>query len=116
MTISKEYNFINVKSVQYMTDTNNKNICKSIKAKQIARTLYALSVFKNKGMTTLDLSCSWAFRLSAYIHTLRTDYGLNIETIRESHSDGWHARYVLNTPLRIISVNGREVSSHYNQA
>ena len=53
------------------------------------------------GVTALELS-GWAYRLGAYVHTLRHGYGLEIETLREPHDGGWHARYVLHTPCEII--------------
>lgn len=40
-------------------------------------------------------------RWSAYVHKLRHEYGLDIETIHEAHGGpfaGTHARYVLHTP------------------
>lgn len=69
---------------------------------QVARTLKALVESENAGITALEVSNTWALRLSAYVHTLRHEYGLEIETKREPHEGGYHARYVLHTPVEII--------------
>lgn len=61
---------------------------------QPALTLVTLSVVGKKGLTALEAN-SWAYRLGAYVHILRRDYRLPIETVREEHDGGWHARYVL---------------------
>jgi hypothetical protein len=50
-------------------------------------------------------------RWSAYIHILRHEYGLNIETHHESHGDpfpGHHARYVLRS--RVYLLEGRKAA------
>ena len=73
----------------------------AIRARQPRRALAALINAGSKGVTALELS-SWAYRLGAYVHTLRHDYGLAIETLREPHDGGWHGRYVLHTPCQII--------------
>jgi hypothetical protein len=73
----------------------------AISARQLRRALAALIRAGNNGVTALELS-SWAYRLGAYVHTLRHDYGLTIETLREPHDGGWHGRYVLHTPCQII--------------
>jgi hypothetical protein len=70
---------------------------------QSARTLAALVAAKSKGITALEVS-SWAYRLGAYIHTLRHEYGLNIVMRKEKHPGGWHGRYMLETRLEIQSV------------
>ena len=67
---------------------------------QVARTLAALITAKSNGITALEMS-TWAYRLGAYIHNLRRDHNLDIATLREEHPGGWHARYVLNTPVEI---------------
>jgi len=44
-------------------------------------------------------------RWSAYVHRLRHEYGLLIETIHETHKGpfpGNHARYVLHSKVQII--------------
>lgn len=44
-------------------------------------------------------------RWSAYVHRLRKDYGLVIETVNEAHDGpfpGSHARYLLHTEVEII--------------
>ena len=73
----------------------------AIRARQPRRALSALISAGSQGVTASELS-SWAYRLGAYVHTLRHDYGLAIETLREPHDGGWHGRYVLHTPCQII--------------
>jgi hypothetical protein len=40
---------------------------------------------------------NWAWRFAAYVYRLRP--GLNVATERENHAGGWHARYVLRSPV-----------------
>ena len=68
---------------------------------QVAKALAALLSAGAGGVTALEVN-SWAYRLGAYVHRLRHDYGLAIETLRESHDGGWHGRYILHTPCRIV--------------
>lgn len=72
---------------------------------QVARTITALAIAGKEGVTALEIS-TWALRLGAYIHDLRRDCGLDIETQREPHDDegGWHGRYVLITPVEILEA------------
>lgn len=67
---------------------------------QVAKALSALLSAGERGVTALEVN-SWAYRLGAYVHTLRHDCGLSIETVREPHDGGWHARYVLRSPVTI---------------
>ena len=67
---------------------------------QVAKALAALLSAGAAGVTALEVN-SWAYRLGAYVHTLRHDYGLAIETVREPHDGGWHGRYVLHSPVSI---------------
>lgn len=67
---------------------------------QVARALVALVKAGARGVTALEVN-SWAYRLGAYVHTLRHDSGLAIETLREPHENGWHARYVLHSPVTV---------------
>lgn len=67
---------------------------------QVAKALASLATAGERGVTALEVN-SWAYRLGAYVHTLRHEYGLAIETVRELHEGGWHARYVLRTPVTI---------------
>ncbi|GGE05570.1 hypothetical protein GCM10011529_09950 [Polymorphobacter glacialis] len=68
---------------------------------QVAKSLEALIRCGTAGVTALEVA-SWAYRLGAYVHNLRRDYGLVIETMRETHEGGWHGRYVLHSPVTII--------------
>ncbi|NCC61988.1 MAG: hypothetical protein EOM12_13855 [Verrucomicrobiae bacterium] len=73
-----------------------------------AKTLLALVTAGPHGITALELSNTWALRLSAYIYNLRHDYGLIIPVEREAHPGGWHGRYVLLTPVQVTKVDGNE--------
>ncbi len=56
-----------------------------------------------KGVTPIDVPGP---RWSAYVHTLKRDYGLAIETLYEPHLGnfpGTHARYILRSPLQVVS-------------
>lgn len=72
---------------------------------QTAKALLALAEAGDKGVTALECG-TWAYRLAAYTHFLRRDYGLSIRTDREDHVGGWHGRHVLETPVRIVRVLG----------
>lgn len=67
---------------------------------QVAKALSALVAAGARGVTALEVN-SWAYRLGAYVHSLRHDCGLAIETVREPHEGGWHGRYVLRTPIKL---------------
>ena len=68
---------------------------------QVANALVALVEQGGSGVTALEVH-SWAYRLGAYVHTLRHEHGLMIETVREDHEGRWHARYRLLSPVSII--------------
>ena len=70
---------------------------------QTAKALVALVADGDRGVSALEVA-SWAYRLAAYCHELRTRYGLAIRTEREGHPGGWHGRHVLETPVRIVFV------------
>lgn len=70
---------------------------------QPARTLAALVEAGSQGVTAQEVA-SWAFRLAAYVHTLRTVHLLPIETLREPHETGWHGRYVLHAKIALGGV------------
>ena len=69
-----------------------------------AQTLIALVKAGDRGVTALELSNTWALRLSAYVHTLRHIYKLDIKTQKEQHDGGWHARYVLISTVEILKI------------
>lgn len=61
-----------------------------------------------KGCTPIDHPGP---RWSAYVHKLRTKYGLVIETIDEKHDGpfpGTHARYVLHSAVEILDTEQQE--------
>jgi hypothetical protein len=70
---------------------------------QVAKALSALVAAGTRGVTALEVN-SWAYRLGAYVHSLRHDCGLAIETMREPHEGGWHGRYVLRSPVKLEPV------------
>jgi len=70
---------------------------------QTARALVALVKAGPAGVTALEVN-SWAFRKAAYVHRLRKDNGLAIETVREKHEGGWHGRYVLCCPVTLLEA------------
>lgn len=55
------------------------------------------------GVTPLDL-LRVTLRLAAYVEQWRNKRGLVIETVRERHEDGWHARYRLASRVTIHAV------------
>ena len=62
--------------------------------------LRELTAAGGKGCTPID---NPAPRWSAYVHDLRHEHGLDIETITERHGGpfaGHHARYVLHSVVR----------------
>lgn len=70
---------------------------------QTAKALIALVSEGDRGVSALEVA-SWAYRLAAYCHELRSRHGLAIRTEREEHSGGWHGRHVLESPVRIVFV------------
>jgi hypothetical protein len=47
-------------------------------------------------------------RWSAYVHRLRQDHGLDIQTVYETHKGafpGSHARYVLRSKCQVLSID-----------
>ncbi len=61
----------------------------------------------HRGCTPIDVPGP---RWSAYVHRLRHDYGLNIETVDEPHGGpfaGSHARYVLHDEVRVVERESR---------
>jgi predicted RNA-binding protein YlqC (UPF0109 family) len=79
--------------------------CRALLKGRNAQAIRELVKAGRAGITAAGVS-NWALRLGAYVHQLRHDYGLNIATQREEHdignSIGWHGRYVLETPVRLI--------------
>lgn len=64
--------------------------------------LKALVYAGERGVTPIDQP---APRQSAYVHKLRTEYNLVIETVHESHGGpfpGSHARYIIRSDVEII--------------
>lgn len=72
-----------------------------------AETLLTLISAGPHGFTSLEgFRAGWAVRLSAYIHDLRR-LGVPIETTREPHDGGQHARYHLAVPVEVVWRNDR---------
>jgi hypothetical protein len=75
------------------------------------RDAFALDELLSAGLSGCTPISRPAPRWSAYIHALRTERGLNIETVTEPHAGlfaGHHAKYILRSPVEIISRNDRE--------
>ncbi len=70
------------------------------------RDLWALTELVNagnRGCTPID---NPAPRWSAYVHKLRSVYGVEIETVHEAHGGnfaGTHARYVLHSHVTLLA-------------
>lgn len=82
---------------------------------QYARTLRALIDAGPKGVTALEVSKSWALRLSHYVFILRREHGLPIRLEWEAHDGaagpGKHGRYYLDAIARIVSDSERQVAA-----
>jgi hypothetical protein len=70
---------------------------------QAAKALLALVDAGDAGRTSLEVA-SWAYRFGAYVWTLRHEHRISIETRREEHEGGWHARYVLVSSVQVLRV------------
>lgn len=74
-----------------------------------AETILALVEAGSRGVTSLDVSrAGWAYRLAAYVHRLKTDYGISIETRRERHDGGSHGRYFLRSAVEILDRSDQQ--------
>jgi adenine deaminase len=69
---------------------------------QTAKAIRALVLAGAHGVTAQEVA-TWAYRFAAYCHVLRKK-GLDIETLREEHSGGWHGRHVLHTGVRLEPI------------
>lgn len=103
MSISNDYSFANVKAIKVHIWLQGKAREETLTAPQLSRTLLALTLAGQQGITALEMG-AWAIRLAAYVHKLKSLYALDIETGREDHTGGWHARYILLTPVDILDV------------
>lgn len=76
---------------------------------QKAKTLKALVENGAKGCTALEISKTFALRLSEYVRALRHDelcggYNLDIAIKKEVNPAGWHGRYILCDRVEIVSL------------
>jgi len=72
---------------------------------RLAWALTELIDAQEKGCTPID---NPAPRWSGYVHKLRREFGLNIETIHERHQGpfpGRHARYLLRSRVAILETS-----------
>jgi hypothetical protein len=69
-----------------------------------AETLLMLASSPFRRVQAYDFRGGPPFRLGAYVFDLR-QMGLTIRTERVEHGIGWHAAYVLETPVTIIAVD-----------
>lgn len=109
------YSFINKKKEKSMLDFRTihfKSLLvvysipeggKRIATGRVAQTLCWLCERRERGITAQEMS-SWALRLSAYIHILRHEHGLDIDMQREHHNGGAHGRYFLLDNVTIHKV------------
>jgi hypothetical protein len=77
---------------------------------RVAWALLELIEAGKTGCTSID---NPAPRWSSYVHRLRHDHGIDIETIHESHGGpfaGQHARYVVRSDVEIVSVDQKEAA------
>ena len=70
---------------------------------QEARTLALLIDKGNAGVVAYDFCGGPPFRLPAYTWSLIRKFDLAIETKREKHDGGWHGRFVLHTPVEVVT-------------
>ena len=75
-----------------------------VSGRRFCQTLKALIDAGPRGVTALEMS-SWALRLGHYVWVLRHRHGLSIETLREPHDGGQHARYRLISNVRIVGAD-----------
>jgi Helix-turn-helix domain len=81
-----------------------------------AQTILALVEAGQKGITSLEtFKAGWAVRLGAYVFDLR-GFGVPIETMREPHTGGNHARYKLTGPVTLIAVEGQDTAKLEREA
>ncbi len=72
----------------------------------VGREAHTLSQLLERGPQGLSSVEQIGPRISHYVMKLR-QAGLVVETVKENHAGafrGWHARYVLHTPLRVIEI------------
>ena len=105
MTVPKHYPYINIKDATIRIWHNGKPTIKRIKARQVARTIIALVENVNGGVTSLELSNTFAIRTSQYISDLRHKHGIIIDMEKETNPYGWHGRYFLKTPVDIVEIH-----------
>jgi hypothetical protein len=79
---------------------------------RIAETLALLIQRGRKGVVAFDFPGGPAFRLAAYIHSLRK-IGLIIETKRDAHAGGTHGRYVLHSPVTSFVMPEKGTANEY---
>lgn len=90
-----------MKAIFLVTDTHGGKT----RLQLCGRNAWALSVLVHAGTRGCTPITHPGPRWSAYVHRLRHDYGLTIETIHEAHSGpfpGSHARYVLRSDVRLV--------------
>ena len=73
-----------------------------------ALTMLALVAAGPRGITSLEtFKAGWAVRLAAYVGDLRK-MSVVISTTREAHDGGSHGRYILQSPVEIVSRSDRD--------
>lgn len=91
--------------VTFAVTENSRDIEYQVRGKT-ARTLIALIEAKGEGVTGQETSLT--FPLATHVLELQRHYGLSIRAEQEEHPHGWHARYVLETPVRILRTESEK--------
>jgi hypothetical protein len=72
------------------------------------RRAWALDILYRRGeLGATPVDAAPGHRWAAYVHKLKTEHGVDIETVREPHNgtySGYHARYVLRSRLEVLEV------------
>ena len=92
-----------MKATFTVLDQNNQ--CRELTL--VGRNAWALSKLVGAGKSGCTPITTPGPRWSGYVHNLRHDYGLNIETVYEAHRGpfpGSHARYVLHSSVSVVSI------------
>jgi hypothetical protein len=69
----------------------------------VANTLILLVRFGVSGIAYQDTSNKFS-DISAHIHKLRTEYGLDVEEYQEESEGSYQIRYVLHTPVEMLGT------------
>ena len=72
------------------------------------RRAWALDILHRRGeLGATPVDAAPGHRWAAYVHKLKKEHGIDIETIREPHGgtySGFHARYVLRSTIEVLEI------------